>query len=181
MKPSIRPEDFLPYIHAYPDFPKPGVLFRDIFPLIGNPKVFRQAIQAMAEISTRFRPTKILSIEARGFIVGSVLSLEMDVGMLPARKRGKLPGETITYQYDLEYGSDALQIPKGSIQKGDRVLIADDVLATGGTARAAMELTKLAGGEPVGLIAIIELSFLKGKEHLQKFGLETASLLHFDS
>lgn len=171
--------DYKAYVKSYPDFPKPGIMFRDIFPLISDVTVFKAAIKDIAKKSAALKPDKILLIEARGFIVGTALSLEMGVSMIPARKMGKLPGKTISYEYTLEYGKDVMQIPVNVIQPGDRVLLADDVLATGGTAKTAAKLVNIAKGIPVGLASVMELEFLNGRKLLNEHDIEVVTLMKY--
>ena len=173
----MNTDSYLKLIASYPDFPKKGILFRDIFPLVGNPKIFRQVIGDLAKLAETLKPDRLLAIEARGFIIGVALSLEMEMNMLPARKAGKLPGKTLTYEYALEYNTDTMQIPDGIIQPGEKVLVVDDVLATGGTALAAMKLVEMAKGKAVGLLALIELEFLKGAEKLKAHGYASKSVI----
>ena len=172
--------DFLKYVKSYPDFPQPGILFRDIFPLIAKVDIFRAAIDQIAEMTSELAADKILAIDARGFIVGTALSLKTGISVVPARKPGKLPGKNISYSYDLEYGTDCLQLPRGAISAGERVLIADDVLATGGTAKAACELIRLAKALPVGMASLMELKYLNGRKQLAEYNFKIYSLMLVD-
>ena len=169
--------DFSQYIRHIPDFPKPGILFKDITPLLKEPRVFRDAIDAMA---THFEPKNIdtvVSIDARGFIFGAALAYRMGVSFVPVRKSGKLPYKTYEATYDLEYGTDTLAIHQDAIAKGRRVLICDDVIATGGTLAASIELVEKLEGQVVGIGVLIELMALEGR---QKFaGYEIFSLIEF--
>jgi len=149
-----------------PDFPTAGILFKDITPLWADPALFRDAIAAMAG---PFRDTgvrKVVGIEARGFIFGPGIALELSAGVVPARKPGKLPRRRHRVEYLLEYGQDALEIHHDALESGERCLIVDDLLATGGTARAASELVRRAGGEVAGFTFFLELAFLKGRDAL---------------
>ncbi|MBL0690776.1 MAG: adenine phosphoribosyltransferase [SAR324 cluster bacterium] len=176
----MKGKKYANYIDTYPDFPIPNVFFRDIFPLIAEVSVFKEMIEKLADKSKSLSPDKILSVEARGFIIGTALSLEMGISMLPARKKGKLPGEKVSYEYKLEYGTSTLQIMRNAIKPGERVLLADDVLATGGTTHAAIRLIKAAGGVPVGLASLIELTFLKGRKLIEDKTFQVISLVEYD-
>jgi adenine phosphoribosyltransferase len=154
-------------VRNVPDFPKPGIVFKDITPLLMDAELFSGAIDAMAEVFRDANVEKILAIESRGFLFGPGVGERLSVGVCLARKPGKLPWETMEVEYDLEYGTDKLQIHRDAISPGDRVLIIDDVLATGGTAEAAGRLVQDAGGVIAGFGFLGELSFLNGREKLQ--------------
>jgi adenine phosphoribosyltransferase len=156
----------LDYIRDVPDFPTPGILFRDITPLLAEPSAFSEAVRAMAEPFRDSAVAKVLGIEARGFLFGAALARELGAGIVPARKSGKLPRQRVRATYGLEYGRDCLEIHSDAFRRGERVLVADDVLATGGTARAAAELAEKLGAEIVGLTFLIELGALGGKKQL---------------
>ncbi len=154
------------HIKPYPDFPKPGILFRWYSPLLRNPKAFKEVI---GQLATRYREQNIQAIvglDSRGFIFGSALAYEMDLPFVVARKAGKLPGETIQVKYGLEYGESVLEMEVGSIIPGERVLLIDDLLATGGTLKAAHHLVTQLGGEVVEAVCLIELDGLNGKDNL---------------
>ena len=166
-------------IRDIPDFPKPGIVFKDITPLLANGSLFAKTIDLLAE---RYREKKIdtvLGIESRGFIIGSALAYRLGAGFSVVRKPGKLPYETHSASYQLEYGSDALEIHIDAISSGARVVIADDLIATGGTAAATAELVAKLGGTVVECAFVIELAFLKGREKLQPYGVY--SLIQYDS
>ena len=154
------------------DFPEPGVLFKDITPLLADPTALRTMVSAMAAVGRdgdepdRVVVDKVVGMEARGFLFGVPVALELDRGFVPVRKPGKLPSETRAISYDLEYGSETLEMHLDAIGPGERVLLVDDVLATGGTARAAADLVEQAGGVVHGLVVLLELSFLPGRETL---------------
>jgi adenine phosphoribosyltransferase len=154
-------------VRDVPDFPEPGIIFKDLMPLIGNAAAFRSTIEHLAEWSRPRHPEVILGAEARGFIFGGALAYELGCGFVPARKPGKLPWEKVRATYDLEYGSDSLEIHADALAPGSRVIVLDDVLATGGTARAKIELVERLGGEVVGALFVIELAFLDGRERLE--------------
>jgi adenine phosphoribosyltransferase len=153
-------------IRDVPDFPKPGIVFKDIMPLLGDPEALRATIELLAEWSEPRRPDIVLGAEARGYITGGALACRLGCGFVAARKPGKLPWRTVAAKYALEYGFDTLEVHADSILAGQRVLIHDDVLATGGTAKATIDLVEQLGGEVVGLPFIIELTFLDGRERL---------------
>jgi adenine phosphoribosyltransferase len=161
------------HVRDVPDYPRPGVLFKDITPLLADEEAFGDVIEAMA---AAFGPVdKVVGIEARGFIFAAPVAYEIRAGFVPVRKQGKLPSATFAQEYDLEYGSAVLEVHQDAFQPGDRVLIVDDVLATGGTARATASLIQRAGAQVVGVAVLMELSFLKGREAVPD--LEVRSLL----
>jgi adenine phosphoribosyltransferase len=169
--------DFSKHIRDIPDFPKPGVVFKDITPLLGNPSIFNDAIDTFANYYEPKNIDVIVGIDARGFIIGGALAYRMGVGFVPIRKSGKLPYHTYEAHYDLEYGTDILAIHQDAFPKGSRVLICDDVIATGGTLAASIDLVHELGGHVVGIGVLIELTFLKGRE---KFGTyDLFSLIEF--
>ncbi|MBA3348810.1 MAG: adenine phosphoribosyltransferase [Actinobacteria bacterium] len=164
-------------IRDVPDFPTPGILFKDIMPLVGDASYFRAAVDQLIERARPLRPQVILGAEARGFIFGGALAYELGCGFVTARKPGKLPWKTVEATYELEYGTDRLQVHADSIPAGARVLIHDDVLATGGTAKAKVDLVEQMGGEVVGLVFVIELAFLNGRDKLA--GYDVQSLIQY--
>ena len=163
---SPAPIDLEAFIRPVPDFPKPGILFRDITPLLAAPEALADAIARLAAPWRGEPIDAIAAVEARGFLFAVPLALELGVGVVPVRKPGKLPAATIEHEYDLEYGSDRLQMHTGILKPGARVLVVDDVLATGGTAAACMRLVEAAGGRVAGAAFLIELSFLEGRKRL---------------
>ncbi len=152
------------YIRDIPDFPKPGILFRDLTPLLANPAALKLAIQALAEPFTEARIDYVVGTEARGFIFGAPVALTLDVGFVPVRKPGKLPGETISASYELEYGTDHVEMHVDALSANDRVLVVDDLIATGGTAQATVALVRQVGATVAGCAFLIELSFLEGRK-----------------
>lgn len=156
------------FIRDVPDFPKKGIIFKDITPLLKNADAFAKMIDELANIYKGKKIDQIAAIESRGFILGAALALRMGCGFIPVRKKGKLPYRTAKQKYQLEYGTDILEIHKDAVKKNENVLIVDDVLATGGTARAVCELIGKLKGNIVGLCFLIELKFLKGKDKLKK-------------
>jgi adenine phosphoribosyltransferase len=161
----IRLEDS---IRTIPDFPKPGIMFRDITTLLASPEAFRESIRLMKEKVADLEIEAIAAAEARGFLFGAPLALELNLPVIPIRKPGKLPAETISYSYDLEYGSDTLEMHADAFPQGTKVLIVDDLLATGGTVEACCRLVEKAGGEVVACLFVIELLGLGGAEKIGK-------------
>ncbi|WP_449062145.1 adenine phosphoribosyltransferase [Planomonospora algeriensis] len=159
-------------IRDVPDYPKPGVMFKDITPLLADPEAFAAVTDELAGLH---EVDKIVGIEARGFILGAPAAYKAGAGFVPVRKKGKLPSETFDASYDLEYGSAVIEIHRDAFAPGDRVLIVDDVLATGGTARATVELVRRTGAEVVAVAVLMELAFLKGRELLD--GVEVHPLV----
>ncbi len=171
------PVDLKAKIRDVPDFPKPGVVFKDIMPLLSDPEALRETVDRIAEWAAPRKPDVVLGAEARGYITGGALACRLGCGFVPARKPGKLPWRTVAVKYALEYGFDQLEVHADSIRAGQRVLVHDDVLATGGTAKATVELVEQLGGIVVGLPFIIELGFLNGRERLQ--GHDVYSLIEY--
>ena len=165
-------------IRTVPDFPKPGILFYDITTLLKDPKGFAALIDALAQYYIDKDIDLVLGIEARGFIFGPALAYRLNAGFVPVRKPRKLPGPTARVTYDLEYGSDTLEIHQDAIEPGQRVVLVDDLLATGGTMEATIKLVQQLGGEIAGLGFAIELDFLKGRERLRDY--DVFSLLHYN-
>lgn len=149
------------------DFPTEGILFKDITTLLKDARAFREAMDLFADLCQRARPDKIVAIESRGFILGSVLADRLGAGFVPVRKKGKLPAGRLSQTYDLEYGTDCVEIHEDALQRGERALVVDDVIATGGTARAAGQLVALLGAELAGYAFLVELTFLGGREKLE--------------
>lgn len=153
-------------IRSMKDYPKEGIIFRDITTLLKDGEAFRAAIDAMKDLVKDEAIDKIVGIEARGFLLGAPMAYDMGVGFVPVRKPGKLPAATLSCEYELEYGTDKVEIHADAIEQGERVLIVDDLLATGGTARAAAELCKEAGADVVGCVVLIELDGLNGRDKI---------------
>jgi adenine phosphoribosyltransferase len=153
-------------IRDVPDFPQKGIVFKDLMPLVGDPVYLRETIDRLADWSRPRKPDVILGAEARGFIFGGALAYVLGCGFVPARKPGKLPWDTVEATYDLEYGTDTLEIHADAIGNGARVIVLDDVMATGGTALAKIELVERLGGEVVGVLFVVELAFLNGRDRL---------------
>jgi adenine phosphoribosyltransferase len=165
-------------IRSVPGFPKPGIVFRDITTLLKDRNAFKAASHILAEHYSKSGIDKVVGIESRGFILGATLALELGAGFVPIRKKGKLPAKTLNEEYALEYGTDSIEIHADAIAKDDRVLMHDDLLATGGTMAAAISLVERLGGTIVGIAFLIELTFLKGR---QRFGgRDVFSLVNVD-
>jgi adenine phosphoribosyltransferase len=157
------------HVRDIPDFPKEGVMFKDITPLLADKKAFAYTIDAIAHQFDRDEVDKVLGIEARGFMIAAPLAYRFTAGLIPVRKKGKLPWKVEAEEYDLEYGSDHLEIHQDAIVSGERILVVDDVLATGGTASATARLTERCGGKVAGIATIMELSFLGGRDKLTDY------------
>ena len=153
-------------IRDIPDFPKPGILFRDLTPLMGDGAAMRTTIEMLVEKIAPHRADTIVAIESRGFIFGAPVAVEMGIGFAPVRKPGKLPWRTTKRTYDLEYGTDSLEMHADAVVQGTRVVIVDDLLATGGTAAATAELVRAQGGQVVGMVFVVELELLRGRDRL---------------
>lgn len=164
-------------VRDVPDFPKPGILFRDLTPLMGDGVALRAAVDLLAEAAVRHRPELIVAVESRGFIFGAPVAASLGVGFVPVRKPGKLPHKTRRRSYDLEYGTDALEMHADAVVQGARVVLVDDLLATGGTALATAELVREIGGFVVGATFVVELELLRGRERL--VGVPVDALLKY--
>ena len=171
--------DLAAKIRDIPDFPKRGIVFRDIMPLLADPEALHETVERLAEFAEPRTPDVVLGAEARGFILGAALAYRLGCGFVAARKPGKLPWRTISAKYALEYGFDALELHADAISSGARVLVHDDLLATGGTARAKVDLVEQLGGTVVGVAFVIELEFLNGREKLS--GYDVFSLVQYAS
>ena len=165
--------DLRQLIRDIPDYPKQGILFFDITPLLGDPEGFRHAVDLLAERFADAKATKIVAAEARGFIFGAALAYKMGIGFVPVRKPGKLPYKTRSVSYDLEYGSDTLCMHEDALLRGEKVLVIDDLLATGGTLSGVVKLVEDFGAEIAGIGVVIELSFLNGREQFKTYGCES--------
>jgi adenine phosphoribosyltransferase len=173
----VQIEQIEALIRDVPDFPEPGIVFKDITPVLADPMAFSTIIDLMVVHFGRGNVDKVVGIEARGFILGAPVAYHFGAGVIPVRKKGKLPHDTINEEYALEYGTAALEIHKDAVQPGERVLIVDDVLATGGTAKAAATLVERIGGKVCGIATLIELDFLHGRDKLKNYDLFT--LIHY--
>jgi adenine phosphoribosyltransferase len=164
-------------IRDVPDFPEPGIVFKDIMPLLADPGSLRDVVELLADWIEPRKPDVILGAEARGFILGAALAYKLGCGFVAARRPGKLPWKTVSATYALEYGENALELHADAIENGAHVLVHDDVLATGGTARAICDLAEQLGGEIIGVAFVIELAFLEGRKHLD--GYDVHSLITY--
>ncbi|MBX2828388.1 MAG: adenine phosphoribosyltransferase [Flavobacteriaceae bacterium] len=169
--------DLEDYIRMIPDFPKPGIVFKDITPLLGDAKASEACLEQLVALTQGKAIDKVVGVESRGFFFGMLLAQKLGAGFVPVRKPGKLPAATLKEPYELEYGWDVLEIHEDAIDKGERILIHDDVLATGGTAKAVCKLVEKLGGEIVQCNFIMQLDFLHGSERLKKY--EVASVLQY--
>ena len=165
------------YIRDIPDFPKPGIVFKDITTLLQVPEALDEAIQKMSDPFRNKGVEQVVGIESRGFIFGAAMARELNAGFVPIRKPGKLPAETLAVSYELEYGTDQIEIHKDAVQDGQHVLLADDLLATGGTMEAACKLVSSLGGHIAGVVFLVELAFLGGRKKLE--GQEVFSLIQY--
>jgi adenine phosphoribosyltransferase len=170
--------DLKQHIRAIPDFPKPGILFYDISTLLAHPRAWHATVERLADAVRPLKPDLLVGIESRGFLVAAPLAYTLDSGFAMIRKQGKLPGGTVRYSYDLEYGTDTIEIQDDAIQPGQRVIVLDDLIATGGTMQATIELVKRQGGIVVGAACIIELSFLQGRSRIE---VPLTSMVSYDS
>lgn len=170
--------DLRTYIRSVPDFPEPGILFRDVTPLLKSPEAYMSAVDQMTSIVKSMEADTIVAIEARGFLFGCPIAANLGLPFVPVRKQGKLPSECMSVEYSLEYGEGRLDIHADSIEPGSRVVIIDDLIATGGTAAATAKLVELLGANVAGFVFLIELSGLKGRDKIKDYRLET--LVQFD-
>ncbi|HEV7320615.1 MAG TPA: adenine phosphoribosyltransferase [Ensifer sp.] len=167
-------------IRNIPDYPKPGVMFRDITTLLGNPRAFRRAIDELVHPYAGTKVDKIAGIEARGFILGGAIAHQLSSGFVPIRKKGKLPHDTVRIAYSLEYGVDEMEMHKDAIKPGEKVILVDDLIATGGTAEAATKLLKQMGADIVAACFVIDLPELGGRKKLEALGVNVRTLIEFD-
>ena len=172
--------DFTSIIRTIPDYPKKGIMFRDITTLLGHPRAFRRAVDELVQPYAGVRIDKVAGIEARGFILGGAVAHELSVGFIPVRKKGKLPWQVIGEEYDLEYGKDRIEIHTDAVNRGDHVVVVDDLIATGGTAYAAIKLLERAGAKVVGCLFVIDLPELGGAAKIRALGKEVTTLVAFE-
>jgi adenine phosphoribosyltransferase len=170
--------DLKDHIRAVPDFPKPGILFYDISTLLANSVAWREAVDQLATIVKAYKPDILAGIQSRGFLLAAPLALELDLGFIMVRKQGKLPGDVVTHDYELEYGRDTVEIQADAVKPGQRVVVLDDLLATGGTLNAAITLLRRVRADVVAAACIIELGFLNGRRHID---VPMHSLVTYDS
>lgn len=167
-------------IRAIPDYPKPGIIFRDITTLLGDARAFRRAVDELVQPFAGLKIDKIAGIEARGFILGGAVAHQLSAGFVPVRKKGKLPHETVSVTYSLEYGTDEIEVHKDAVAPGERVLLVDDLIATGGTAEGAVNLLSLLGAEVVAACFIVDLPELGGADRIRRLGVPVRTLVAFD-
>ncbi len=167
-------------IRTIPDYPKPGIQFRDVTTLMGDARAFRVSIDQLVQPWAGAKIDGVAGIEARGFILGGAVAHQLSIGFIPVRKRGKLPHTTLIEEYELEYGSDAVEIHIDAVREGDRILVVDDLIATGGTAEAAVKLLRRAGAEVLGAAFIVSLPDLGGQRRIEALGVPTQSLVDYD-
>ena len=170
--------DLKAHIRQIPDFPKPGILFYDISTLLQAPAAWRAALDQLAARVAGYRPDRLVGIESRGFIVAAPLAVQLGIGLNMVRKRGKLPGSVVSHAYSLEYGMDSIEISADLVEPGSRVVVVDDLIATGGTAAATLELLRKIGAEPVAAVFLVELTFLNGRA---KLDVPVETLLQYDA
>jgi adenine phosphoribosyltransferase len=172
--------DLRTVIRTIPDYPKPGIMFRDITTLLGDPRAFRHAIGELVRPFADDAPDKVAGIEARGFILGGVVAHQLSAGFVPLRKKGKLPFTTVSLAYSLEYGIDEMEMHTDAIGQGERVILVDDLIATGGTASAAVQLLRQVGADVIEACFVIDLPDLGGSEKLRELGVNVRSLVSFE-
>ena len=171
--------DYKDAIRTIPDYPKPGILFRDITTLLGNPRAFRRAVDEMVQPYAGLKIDKIAGMEARGFILGGAVAHQLSSGFVPIRKKGKLPHDTVRIAYSLEYGVDEMEMHRDAVQPGEKVILVDDLIATGGTAVGATQLLRQMGAEVVGACFVIDLPDLGGRAKLEALGVNVHTLVEF--
>ncbi|OYW67466.1 MAG: adenine phosphoribosyltransferase [Bosea sp. 12-68-7] len=166
-------------IRAIPDYPKPGIIFRDITTLLGDARAFRRVVDELVQPFAGLKIAKIAGIEARGFILGGAVAHQLSAGFVPVRKKGKLPHETVSVTYELEYGTDEIEVHKDAVSPGERVLLVDDLIATGGTAEGAVNLLSRLGAEVVAACFIVDLPDLGGADRIRRLGVPVRTLVSF--
>ena len=166
-------------IRTIPDYPKPGILFRDITTLLGNPRAFRRTVDELVHPWAGSKIDKVAGIEARGFIIGGAVAHQLSAGFVPIRKRGKLPHETVRIAYSLEYGLDEMEMHRDAIDAGEKVILVDDLIATGGTAEGAVKLLKELGADVIAAVFVIDLPDLGGKAKIERLGVPVRTLVEF--
>src|SRR5437660_2457470 len=180
MASPVLENDLRAAIRSIPDYPKPGIIFRDITTLLGNPRAFRRAVDELVQPWAGSKIDKVAGIEARGFILGGAVAHQVSAGFVPIRKKGKLPYKRVTIGYSLEYGIDEMEMHEDAVQKGDRVVLVDDLIATGGTAEGAVKLLRQMGAEVMAACFIIDLPDLGGADKLRKLDVPVRTLITFE-
>ncbi|MCD2176348.1 adenine phosphoribosyltransferase [Rhizobium sp. C1] len=173
-------EELIAAIRNIPDYPKPGIMFRDITTLLGNPRAFRRSVDELVHPFAGTKIEKVAGMEARGFIIGGAVAHQLSAGFVPIRKKGKLPHDTVRVAYSLEYGVDEMEMHRDAVQPGEKVILVDDLIATGGTAEGAVKLLKQMGADIVAACFIIDLPALGGRKKLEALGVEVRTLVEFD-
>jgi adenine phosphoribosyltransferase len=176
---TVNDTELADAIRSIPDYPKPGIIFRDITTLLSNPTAYSKSVELLTAPLRDLKIDKIVGLEARGFIFGGAVARELGIGFVPVRKKGKLPREVVSISYALEYGEDVMEMHVDAVEKGERVIVIDDLIATGGTAEAAIKLLQQQGAEVVGASFVIDLPDLGGKEKLVALGAEVRTLVEF--
>ncbi|MBN9033567.1 MAG: adenine phosphoribosyltransferase [Rhizobiales bacterium 63-7] len=176
---TLTASDLASSIRSIPDYPKPGIIFRDITTLLGNPRTFRRAVDELVNPYVGSKIDKIAGMEARGFILGGAVAHQLSAGFVPIRKKGKLPHETVRIAYSLEYGVDEMEIHRDAVQPGDKVILVDDLIATGGTAVGAVQLLRQIGADVISCCFVIDLPDLGGRQKLEALGVEVRTLVEF--
>ena len=173
-------EELIAAIRNIPDYPKPGIMFRDITTLLGNPRAFRRSVDELVHPFAGTKIEKVAGMEARGFIIGGAVAHQLSAGFVPIRKKGKLPHDTVRVAYSLEYGVDEMEMHRDAVQPGEKVILVDDLIATGGTAEGAVKLLKQMGADIVAACFIIDLPALGGRKKLEALGVDVRTLVEFD-
>lgn len=173
-------QELIAAIRNIPDYPKPGIMFRDITTLLGNPRAFRRSVDELVHPYAGTKIDKVAGMEARGFILGGAVAHQLSAGFVPIRKKGKLPHETVSIAYSLEYGLDEMEIHKDAIKPGEKVILVDDLIATGGTAEGAVKLLQQIGADIVSACFIIDLPELGGRKKLEDLGVDVRTLVEFE-
>ncbi len=176
---TLTASDLASSIRSIPDYPKPGIIFRDITTLLGNPRTFRRAVDELVNPYVGSKIDKIAGMEARGFILGGAVAHQLSAGFVPIRKKGKLPHETVRIAYSLEYGVDEMEMHRDAVQPGEKVILVDDLIATGGTAVGAVQLLRQIGADVVSCCFVIDLPDLGGRQKLEALGVEVRTLVEF--
>lgn len=176
---TVNDTELADAIRSIPDYPKPGIIFRDITTLLSNPSAYSKAVELLTQPLRDLKIDKIVGLEARGFIFGGAVAQQLSIGFVPVRKKGKLPREVVSVSYALEYGEDVMEMHVDAVEKGERVIVIDDLIATGGTAEASIKLLQRQGAEVVGASFVIDLPDLGGKEKLVALGADVRTLVEF--
>jgi adenine phosphoribosyltransferase len=180
LTPTLLENDLKATIRTIPDYPKPGIMFRDITTLLGSARAFRRAVDELVQPWAGMKVDKIAGIEARGFIIGGAIAHQLSAGFVPIRKKGKLPHKSVRVAYSLEYGIDEMEMHEDAVEKGERVILVDDLIATGGTAEGAVKLLRQMGADVVAAVFMVDLPELGGADKLRAMGVNVRTLVAFD-